>query len=89
MHLSRALILLLLSGPAWAVEGYIIGGGLESDSADGYAASFIGELKIADETWLSAAVAKSTAKLPRDLTLDTVFGDIGIDHRFDPVGISA
>ena len=89
MSLSRALVLLFLAAPAWAVEGYIIGGGLESDSADGYAASIIGELKIADETWLSAAIAKSTAELPRDLTLDTVFGDVGIDHWFNPVGISA
>ncbi|MCH8943356.1 MAG: hypothetical protein IH910_01080 [Proteobacteria bacterium] len=89
MFLFRALIILLLAAPAWAVEGYIIGGGLESDSADGYAASIIGELKIADETWLSAAIAKSTAELPRDLTLDTVFGDVGIDHWFKPVGISA
>ena len=80
MFLSRASILLLLAGPTWAVEGYIVGGGLESDSADGIAVSFIGQLKIADETWLSATLAKSTAELPRDLSLDTVFGDVGIDH---------
>ncbi len=89
MSLSRALILLLLAGPAWAVEGYIVGGGLESDSADGIAVSFIGQLKIADETWLSATLAKSTAELPRDLSLDTVFGDVGIDYWFKPIGVSA
>lgn len=89
MFLSRASILLLLAGPTWAVEGYIIGGGLETDSADGYAVSFIGQLKIADETWLSATLAKSTAELPRDLSLDTVFGDVGIDHWFKPIGVSA
>ena len=89
MFLSRASILLLLAGPTWAVEGYIVGGGLESDSADGIAVSFIGQLKIADETWLSATLAKSTAELPRDLSLDTVFGDVGIDHWFKPIGVSA
>ncbi len=89
MFLSRATILLLLAGPTWAVEGYIVGGGLESDSADGIAVSFIGQLKIADETWLSATLAKSTAELPRDLSLDTVFGDVGIDHWFKPIGVSA
>ena len=89
MSLSRASILLLLAGPTWAVEGYFVGGGLESDSADGIAVSFIGQLKIADETWLSATLAKSTAELPRDLSLDTVFGDVGIDHWFKPLGVSA
>lgn len=89
MHLSRTLILLLLSGPAWAVDGYIVGVGLESDSADGIAVSLIGQLKIADETWLSATLAKSTAELPRDLSLDTIFGDVGIDHWFKPIGVSA
>jgi hypothetical protein len=89
MFLSRASILLLLSGPAWAVEGYIIGGGLETDSADAYAVSFIGQLKVADGTWLSATLAKSTAELPRDLSLDTVFGDVGIDHWFKPIGVRA
>ncbi len=89
MSLCRALVLLLLAGPAWAVEGYIVGAGLESDSADGIAVSVISELQLADKTWLSAALAKSSAKLPRDLTLDTVFGDVGIDHWFEPVGISA
>jgi len=34
-------------------------------------------------------LAKSSAQLPRDLTLDTVFCDLGIDHWFEPVGISA
>jgi hypothetical protein len=80
---------LLLAGPTWAVEGYIIGGGLETDSADAIAVSFIGQLKIADETWLSATLAKSTAELPRDLSLDTVFGDVGIDHWFKPIGVNA
>ncbi len=89
MSLSRALVLLFLAAPAWAVEGYIIGVGLETDTADGLAVSVIGELQIADETWLSAAIAKSSGDLPRDLTLDTVFGDVGIDHWFKPVGISA
>ena len=74
MFLCRALVFLLLAGPAWAVEGYIVGAGLESDSADGLAVTFISELQLADKTWLSAALAKSRAKLPRDITLDTVFG---------------
>lgn len=89
MSWLRASIFLLLAGPALAVEGYILGAGLESDSADGLAGSFVGELQVADRTWLSAALAKNTTKLPRNIDLDTVFADIGIDHWFEPVGIRA
>lgn len=89
MSWLRAAFFLLLAGPALAAQGYVIGAGVESDSADGLAASLIGELQVADRTWLSGTLAKSTTKLPRDIELNTIFGDIGIDHWFELVGINA
>lgn len=80
---------MLFAGPGWAAEAYILGAGVESDSADGFAVSFIGELKIVDKTWLSAAIARNTTTLPRGVDLNTAFVDVGFDHWFEPVGISA
>jgi hypothetical protein len=76
-----------LAGPVLAAEGYIVGIGAEVHNADASAASLSGELAVTDKTWLSAALAKNTVNLPRGISLDTVYGDLGVDHWFDPVGI--
>ncbi len=86
MRWFKLTLLLLLAGPALAAEGYIVGIGAEADSDDAMAASLSGELGVTKNTWLSAAVAKSSADLARGLTIDTVYADIGIDHWFDPIG---
>ena len=89
MYWFRASLLLLIASPVWAAEGYIIGIGAEVDNADASAGSLSGELAITENTWLSAALAKNTVDLPRGISLDTVYGDLGVDHWFDPVGIRA
>lgn len=89
MSWSRGLPLLLLVGNALAAEGYIFGLGAEGDTADGLAASIIGEIGVTEDTWISAAVARNSVKLPRSENLDTWYVDLGIDHWFDPVGIRA
>lgn len=87
MYWLRISILLLLTSPAWAVEGFIVGIGVESDTADGLSAAIAGDLGITENTWLSASFAKNTVDLPRGLSLDTSYADIGLDHWFEPIGI--
>ena len=83
----RLTALLLLTGNAAAADGYIIGFGLEGDSADGLAASVIGDIALAENTWLSAAIARTTVNPPIIESLDTWYGDVGLDHWFDPMGV--
>lgn len=89
MSWFRVSVLLLLSAPVWAAEGYIIGVGLEADSEDAIAGSLSGEIGVAENTWLSAIAAKTTVDLPRNVSIDTIYADVGIDHWFKPVGIRA
>lgn len=89
MCCCRVLPILLFASNALAAEGYIIGGGLEGDSADGLAASVIGEIGLTEKTWVSGAIARNMAELPFRRNLDTWYADLGIDHWWDPVGIRA
>jgi hypothetical protein len=87
MSWRRGIPLLLLASNALATEGYILGFGLEGDSAEGLAASVIGDVALTSSTWLTGSLAKSKLDLPRRQTLETLYGDIGLDHWFDPVGV--
>lgn len=87
MSLSRCFALLLLSGNTWAAGEYVLAGGVQGDSADGIAAVLLGDLAVADETWLSAGLARSSVELPIRDELETWYGDIGLDHFFDPAGV--
>lgn len=87
MRWSKALPLILLAGPAWALDGYILGGGVEADSADGLAAAVFADIGVSEKTRLFAALGKSSVELGRGIDLETSYGDIGLDHWFDPVGI--
>jgi hypothetical protein len=87
MSWRKTIPLLLLASNALAAEGYIFGFGVEGDTADGVAASVIGDLALTSNTWLTAAVARSTVDLPRRQSVDTWYADLGLDHWFDPVGI--
>ncbi len=89
MRWFKASVLLFLTGPVWAAEGYIIGIGAEADNVDGVAASLSGEVGVTKKTWLSSAIAKSSIDLPRGISIETVYADIGVDHWFDPFGIRA
>lgn len=89
MPWSRTLLLTLLAGPAWGLEGFVVGAGLDADNEDALAATLSAELGLAKETWLSTAIAKSRVDLPRGTRIDTLYADIGLDHWFKPVGIRA
>ncbi len=79
--------MLLLSGNCWAAGEYVIAGGLQGDSADGLAGVLLGDLAIGEETWLSAGIARSSVELPIRDELETWYGDVGLDHFFDPAGV--
>ena len=87
MRWSSAPLLVLLASPAWCLEDYILGGGVEADSADGLAAAVFADLGLTEKTRLSTTFGKSSVELPRGIDLNTSYGDIGLDHWFDPIGI--
>ncbi|NQV86846.1 MAG: hypothetical protein HQ492_07195, partial [Woeseiaceae bacterium] len=89
MSWFKASVLTLFAAPVWAAEGYIVSIGVEADSEDAMAGSISGELGLAENTWLSGAVAKNSVDLPLGISVDTIYTDIGIDHWFDPVGLRA
>lgn len=82
------LLLYVLALPALADPGdFVIGGGVEVDSDDGFAVSLLGDVAIADDTWLSGSVSESGVDDPTRRTVDYLYADLGIDHYFDPVGV--
>lgn len=87
MYWPKTIPLMLLAGNAFAVEGYIVGGGVESDSADGIALSAIADVGLTEKTWLTGAVARNSVDGQRGQSLDTWYGDLSLDHWFEPVGI--
>ncbi len=89
MFWSRTLALVVFAAPAWGIEGYVISAGVEADNEDATAISLATDIGIAKETWLSAAIASSRIDLPRGISVDTLYADIGIDHWFQPVGVRA
>ncbi len=86
---SIAVLVLLLSGSAFATEGYVLGAGVEGDTEDGLAVSVLGELGLSEQTWLSASLARNTAESPLRQNLDTWLLGAGIDHWWKPVGVRA
>ncbi|HSM32090.1 MAG TPA: hypothetical protein VK854_15440 [Woeseiaceae bacterium] len=87
MSWPRPVALLLLSGNCWAAGEYVIAGGLQADSADGLAAALLGDVAVGEQTWLSAGLARSSVELPIRDELETWYGDVGLDHFFDPAGV--
>ena len=80
--------MLLITVEALAADdGFMIGGGLESDNEDGLSAALIGGFGITEKTWLSGGIAKSSVELSSGRDLETVYADLELDHHFDPVGI--
>ena len=87
MSWPRYTALLLLSADGWAAGEYVIAGGVQADSADGVAAIVLGDVAVGEETWLSGAIARSRVELPIRDELETWYGDVGLDHFFDPAGV--
>jgi hypothetical protein len=88
MSSARFVSLVFLSSTALAAgDGFMIGGGVESDTEDGVSMSVIGGVGLAEDTWLSAGLARSRVDLGRGLDLESLYADIELDHYFDPVGV--
>ena len=87
MSWRKTVALLLCASNALAAEGYILGVGLEGDSAEGLALTAIGDVALTGNTWLTGSLAKSKLDLPERQTLETLYADLGLDHWFDPAGI--
>jgi len=60
---------------------------VQADSADGIAGVVLGDLAVGEKTWLSAGIARSSVELPVRDELETWYGDVGLDHYFDPAGV--
>lgn len=79
---------LLAAAPALSEAGdFLLGGGLEADSEDGFATALIGDVAIGESTWLSGSVSHSDFEQPSGETIDNLYADVGIEHFFDPVGV--
>ena len=87
MSWSKSIALLLLSGQCWAAGEYVVAGGVQGDSADGIAVVLLGDVAVGEQTWLSAGVARSSVDLNVRDELQTWYGDLGLDHFFDPAGV--
>ncbi len=83
----RLIPLLLLSNAAFAVEGFMIGAGGEGDGDDGLSVAVVGGIGLTEDTWLSAALARSEVDLVSGRELETEYADIELDHYFGPVGV--
>ena len=60
---------------------------MQADAADGIAGVVLGDFAVGEETWLYGGIARSSVELPiRDET-ETWYGDVGVDHFFDPAGV--
>lgn len=81
-------LLCALAAPAMADPGdFVIGVGVEGDTEDGLALTLLGDVAIADDTWLSGSISESGVDDPTRRTVDYLYADLGIDHYFDPVGV--
>lgn len=87
MSWYRLLPLLLVGNAALAAEGYMLGAGAEGDSDDGLSLGVLGGVGLARNTWLSAALARSSVDLFDGRELETEYADIELDHYFDPIGV--
>jgi hypothetical protein len=89
MRLSKYLLLLFVAGSAQAdIARYLIGGGVEADSDEGLRGSLIATVGLSADTWLSGGFAVSSVELASGRSSDTVYGDIELDHHFNPLGIA-
>ena len=87
MSWRKTLPILLLAGNALAAEGWIVGFGGEGDTADGLAGTVFADVAVTEKTWITGSVGGNTVELPRRQSIDTWYGDLGVDHWFDPVGV--
>ncbi len=80
------LLMFLQCGNAVAGDGRVIGFGVEGDTTDSLVFSAFGDFGITEKTWVSVTAAKAQAEGVTG-ELDTIYGEIGLDHYFGPVGV--
>jgi hypothetical protein len=78
---------MLLANPAWAIDGYVLGGGIESDNGDGTGLAGFADIGLSEKTRFSFLFGKNSIELPNGINLNTAYGDVGVDHYFEPVGV--
>lgn len=89
MRWSKYLFILLVAASAHAdIDGYLLGAGLETDSDEGFRGSLLAGISFNNDTFLSGGFSASSVDLPSGRSSDTVYGDIEIDHHFDPLGVT-
>lgn len=82
-------MLLLAAGTAQADErAYLLGGGFDADADGGFRGGLMAGIELGQATWLSGGLAGSSVELPSGRSSDIAYGDIDLDHYFDPLGIS-
>ena len=85
-HVLLVAGLLLAAMPA-AAGDFVIAVGAERDTEETGSLAGLAEIAVADSTWLSLALARSSVETLRGGDLETVYASAGIDHHFDPVGL--
>jgi hypothetical protein len=89
MRSLRFLPLLLLMSSAHAdLEGFLLGGGLETDTDDGLRGALLASVGFSEDTWVSGGVSMSSVELASGRSSDTKYADIELDHHFDPIGVT-
>jgi len=88
-RLAAALLLIPFFAPGVLAEkgDYILGGGVSVDDDDGVAAIVVADFGVAEQTWLSTSFGRNSVELPRGQDLETLFGEISIDHYWGPAGV--
>ena len=82
---AALLALLVIAAPAGA-GGFVLGAGVDSDSASGRAFSAFADIELAERTWISTTLsAYQTDGLTG--SRDTEYYAASFDHWFKPVGI--
>ena len=88
MSSLKFLALLFIAGLAQAEGGdYLLGGGVETDTANGVRGVLIAGLGLGEKTWLSTSASLGSVELGNGDESNTAYADIELDHHFDPVGI--
>ena len=85
----RYLVLLLLLGAdvLAAGNGYMIGGGVETDTESSTNVTLLGSVGVSKSTLLSGALARTSTEPGRRLKSETTLWDLELDQGFGPVGV--
>ncbi len=87
LRLALILFATLLAAAAQADKGYTLGLDLQADDADGFAATAFAILLVGEKTSISGALGKSSTDLSQAANADSIYADLGIDHRFGLFGV--